>query len=69
MDSIQTTILDALTYTLHQQHPDERSRFGKILSVFIELRSMTELYHTLSDRALSNIGDIAPLLWEIINLS
>ena len=69
VDKIQETILEALTYILHQQHPSDRSRYGKIMSIFIELRSTTELYHSLSDRALSNIGDIAPLLWEIINLS
>ena len=69
VDKIQDTILASLLYILHRQHPHEKTRFGRINAVFIELRSMTELYHKLSDRALSNIGDIAPLLWEIINLS
>lgn len=69
VDMIQETILEALQYILHKYHPDDKARFGKIMSIFIELRSMTELYHHLSDRALSNISDIAPLLWEIINLS
>jgi hypothetical protein len=69
VDHIQETILEALQYILHKNYPNDRTRFGKMMSIFVELRSMTEYYHHLSEKALSNIGDIAPLLWEIINLS